>query len=164
MLSGFFGLSCPESDNDGESIVRKTPTQKTTSVPSSNGKPASPKVHEGAPSKSEHWFWGKDDNGNDEAITQKWAGDMQKAGEASGVTFGQIWDYIFDSKFMVYDKIAKKRIPIQSPDSIRYISSDDKQTIMSAIQIGLKQVSKGEEEAELVETETQGVDEDDIPF
>jgi len=165
LLSSAFLLSVPAYlDDDGNMTTKSLPKQKPTSVPSSNGKPARPKADVGTPSKSEHWFWGRDDNGNEEAITQKWASDMQKAGEASGVTFGQLWDYIFENKFMVYDKIAKKRTPIQSPDSIRYISSDDKQTIMSAIQIGLKQVSKGEEEAELVETETQGVDEDDIPF
>jgi|TARA_R110002020_G_scaffold183495_4_gene379876 hypothetical protein len=164
MLSGFFGLTCPESDNDGESIVRKTPTQKTTSVPSSNGKPVSPKVHEGTPSKSEHWFWGKDDNGNEEAITQKWASDMQKAGEANGITFGQLWDYIFENQFMVYDKNAKKRTPIQSPDSIRYINSDDKQTIMSAIQIGLTPTAQAEEQPELVEVQQEVIEDDDIPF
>ena len=166
LLSSAFLLSVPAYlDDDGNMTTKSLPKQKPTSVPSSNGKPVSPKVHEGTPSKSDNWFWGKDDNGNDEAITQKWASDMQKAGEASGVTFGQLWDYIFENQFMVYDKIAKKRTPIQSPESIRYISSDDKQTIMSAIQIGLTPTAQAEEQPELVEAEvSQEVGEDDIPF
>jgi len=86
---------------------------------------------------------------------------MQTDCESRGISYSQLWDYIFESKFLIGR--GEKRKPITHPNDIQFISTSDKETIRSAIARNFTPMEMGEEEAELVEV-NQGVDEDDIPF
>ena len=166
LLSAFFNLSTSENDDDGNSAMNtphKNPAKKTNSVPSSeNRTPTSSRGEEGTPPKKEFWFSVIDkDTKESKPDERKWATDMQTDCESRGISYSQLWDYIFESKFLIGR--GEKRKPITHPNDIQFISTSDKETIRSAIARNFTPMEMGEEEAELVEV-NQGVDEDDIPF
>lgn len=152
LLSGFFNLSTSENDDDGNSAMNtphKNPTQKsTTSVPSSGGNPAKPKIEEGTQPTKDFWF------GDDRKYLYK----FQKECESVGIDKGTFWDFAFDN---YKTKLGK----LKAFDDIHFLPSDDKERLMSDIKNGLNKLQKEEEQPDLVEVDNDGgIGDDDIPF
>ena len=136
-------------DDDGNAYVpHKNPAQKSTSVPSSSGNPAQPKIEEGTQPTKDFWF----------SEERKYLYKFQKECESVGIDKGTFWDFAFDNYKTKYGKLKQF-------DDIHYLPPNDKERLMSDVKNGLNQLEKAEEQPELVEVDNDGgIGDDDIPF
>tara|TARA_R110001583_G_scaffold43965_1_gene139678 strand:+ start:4742 stop:5554 length:813 start_codon:yes stop_codon:yes gene_type:complete len=147
MISANFGISCPETDEDGNiQVPQKNPSRKPSeSSPKKDNQSTSSGGEDSQSSDREYWF------------KEPYLTKFQTACESRDIGVGQLWDHIFDN-------YKSKRGKLANLDDIKFLTATDKDRLMGDIEMGLKKVEEANPQVELTEADLEEDKADDIPF
>jgi|ETNvirnome_2_130_1030620.scaffolds.fasta_scaffold05856_3 hypothetical protein len=150
LLTGAFLLSVPAFLDDDGNMTSKNPPTKSPSVSSSeNRKPTSPRGDEGT--QSSNLWWTKDEHNYLNTM-------LQVTCVANGITKDQFLNRV---RARYKDGWGN---PIQELEDIHKLKKEVKQKLKSDIEAKFMDIQKSDESPLITSTESETIEDDDIPF